>query len=477
MATTSPAIRPPAVAGQFYPARPSELQVQIEDLLSRAPDAALEGEVHGLIVPHAGYPYSGQTAAAAYRQVRGKPYDTVVVMAPSHREACRGVSIFPGEGYETPLGVVPTDQEMAGALAQCETSLHLSWTGHCVAPDRGSFNDLRGEHAVEVQIPFLQVVLPEFRVVSIVMDTRSLDICRPLADALVRASERKRVLLVASSDLYHGHDYTECVDSDARTLQEIEAFDPARFAADLETDRVQACGGGPITVLMLAARQMGGCRVQIVSHTNSNNVAGTRRGYVVGYGAALFYAAPPEPGPGNLAEAERTALGRIARKVVRQTVYGETPGEPTRLLPRLRYSQGAFVTLHSCGKLRGCIGDVHGREPLGLTVQKMAVAAATQDPRFPPLTEEELENLEIEISVLSPMQQVTTPAEIEVGRHGLWIRQGTCQGILLPQVAETQGWDRIQFLNRTCAKAGLPEAAWQHPDTEIWTFSADIFPA
>ncbi len=478
MPVQNPNVRPPAVAGQFYPDRPSELRLQVEDMLGRAPDAEVAEEVRGLIAPHAGYPYSGQTAAVAYRQVRGKHYDFVVIMAPSHQEACNEVSIFPGEGYETPLGVVPVDRDVAHALAREDASLHLSPDGHRVVPARGLTNALRGEHAVEVQIPFLQVVLPNLQVVPIVMNSRSFETCLRLADALVRAAEGKKVLIVASSDLYHGYDYDECVISDACTLSEIEAFDPNRFATHLETGRVQACGGGPILALMLAADQMGAHRARVVSHTNSSDVVGKRGGYVVGYGAALFYDAPAgEVHQGELTETDRAALGQIAREAVQRSVCGNTPGEPTLHTPGLRCKRGAFVTLRCQTRLRGCIGDIRGDEPLGITIQNLAVAAASRDPRFPPLSEVELGDLEIEVSVLGAMQRVTTPSEIEVGRDGLCIRRGKDQGILLPQVAVEQGWDRSQFLNHTCLKAQLPPTAWQHPDTEIWTFAADVFSA
>ena len=477
MSTQDLNIRPPAVAGQFYPERASELRRQVESLLSQASCKPPEGEVKGLIAPHAGYPYSGRTAADAYCRVRGENYDTVVIMAPSHRENCNGVSIFPGDAYETPLGAVPVDREMAGTMACEDRRIRLSMSGHHVGPG-GAFGSLRGEHALEVQLPFLQVVLPDLRIVPIVMDSRSWEACRHLADALVRGSEGKRVLLVASSDLYHGHDYDACLRSDARTLEEIEAFDPERFFSSLEAGSAQACGGGPVTTLMLAARQMGANRVQVVGRTNSNDVLGQRGGYVVGYGAVLLCADPAAaPQHRELTEGARAALGRIARNSVRNIACGETPEDPELYPPELGVKQGAFVTLRCRGALRGCIGDIYGHEPLGITVQTMAIAAASQDPRFPPLSESELEGLEIEISVLSPMQRISTPSEVEVGRHGLWIRRNAYQGVLLPQVAVEQGWDRNQFLSYTCRKAHLPPNAWQDADTEIRIFSAEIFPA
>ena len=471
-------IRPAAVAGQFYPGQSSVLRAQVEDMLSRAPDAPLEGKVRGLMAPHAGYPYSGQTAAVAYRQIRGKAYDAVVIMAPSHFEACHGASLFPGEGYETPLGVAPVNRDMVNDLVDADPILHLSMAGHRVAEDRGIFTRVGGEHALEVQLPFLQVALPNLSVVPIVMDCRDLGACRRLADVLVRASQNREVLLVASSDLYHGPDHDACVATDARSLEDIEAFHPEQFISDLETGHAQACGAGPILVLMMAARQMGADRVHIIGRTNSDDAVGERRDYVVGYGAALFCGKDSDDSQQErLSQKDRLTLGKIVRDAVRSVVCGRETKAPEYRSPALKNRRGAFVTLHCRDRLRGCIGDILGRESLGVTVHHMAIAAATRDPRFPPISVEELDRLDIEISVLSPMQQIASPSEVEVGRHGLWIRRGVYQGVLLPQVPVEQGWNRTQFLDHACLKAQLPPTAWQQPETEIWIFSAEVFSA
>ena len=478
MSAQNARIRPAAVAGQFYPGQPSVLRAQVEDMLSRAPDAPLEGKVRGLMAPHAGYPFSGQTAAAAYRQIRGREYDAVVVMAPSHYEACNGASLFPGGGYETPLGVAHVNRDMVSDLVDADPSLSLSMTGHQVAADRGIFSRLAGEHALEVQLPFLQVALPNLSIVPIVIGCHDLSTCRRLADVLVRASQSREVLLVASSDLYHGPDHEACVATDTCSLEDIGALHPEQFVSDLETGRAQACGAGPILVLMLAARQMGADRVHIIGRTNSDDALGERRDYVVGYGAALFCEKDSDDShQEGLSQEDRLTLGKIARDAVRSVVCGSKVQAPEYSSSALKSERGAFVTLHCRDRLRGCIGDIHGREPLDATVHHMAIAAATRDPRFPPVSVEELDHLEIEISVLTPMRQIASPSEVEVGRHGVWIRRGIYQGVLLPQVPVEQGWNRTQFLDHACLKAQLPSAAWQQPETEIWTFSAEVFPA
>jgi len=469
-------VRPPAVAGQFYPRSADELRMQVEDLLARAPDAAEEGQVLGLISPHAGYAYSGATAAAAYRQVRGRQFDAVIAMAPSHREVCEGASIYAGGGYETPIGVVPVDQALAEDLIRAEPTLSRSTVGHAVSPRGTAMGGLRGEHAVEVQLPFLQLALGNLALVPIVMDSRAYDTCRRLADALAKVTAGRNVLLLASSDLYHGYDDAACRETDAQTLRDIASLDPEQLQSDLADGQAQACGGGPILTLMLAAVQLGARRVEIVARTNSNDATGRQGDYVVGYGSAVVYGDVDSEQEEALSSRDRASLGAIATAALQAAATGEALPDPELSSPVLREKRGAFVTLRSRGELRGCIGDIHGQEPLGLTVHRMTEAAASRDPRFPPVEAGELPDLDVEISVLTPMRRATTPTEVEVGRHGIWIRRGTHQGVLLPQVAEEQGWNRTQFLEHTCLKAHLPATAWQDPETEIWLFSADVFP-
>ena len=478
MPIPSSQVRPPAVSGQFYPGTPSELRLQVEDLLSRAPDAGIAGRIAGIIAPHAGYPYSGETAAAAYRQVRGGHYDTVVLFAPSHSGGDVPISVFPGCGYETPLGVAPIDGETAAGIASGDDGIELSMSGHAVSPSPEPFGGLRGEHAAEVQVPFLQVTLPGVPIVPVVMADRSLEAAERLADAVASATQGKSTLLVASSDLYHGQSYDECLSTDASTLRCIEAMDPERFVSEMSRGEVQACGGGPIAALMCAARKSGATKAHVLCSTNSNDVMGQRGGYVVGYGAVLIHTPPDhESSEAGLSGRDRSALARIAREAILHAVRGVTPPAAPVDTPALGEMRGAFVTLQSHGTLRGCIGDIHGREPLAVTVQNMAAAAALRDPRFPPVTESEVESLEIDISVLSPMRKADAPAEVEVGRHGVWIRKGFQQGVLLPQVPVEHGWGRDEFLDHACLKAGLAPEAWQEPDTEIWIFSADVFQA
>lgn len=177
----------------------------------------------------------------------------------------------------------------------------------------------------------------------------------------------------------------------------------------------------------------------------------------------------------SLTEADKKVLIQAARDSIRTHLKGATSSPPTQLAPVLREPRGVFVSLHRQGRLRGCIGYLEAVKPLLPAVQEMAVAAAFHDPRFSPLREEELADLDVEISVLTPMQRINKAEEIEVGKHGLYIERGPSRGLLLPQVATQYRWDRTTFLEQTCAKAGLPTQAWKEPETRIFVFTADIF--
>jgi len=465
-------IRRPAVAGQFYPASREALERKLDIFFENAKLAKINGEIIGLIAPHAGYDFSGLTAATAFKQVRGKNYDAVVIIGFDHRPYTSGVFVQDKGGYETPLGVVPVNEEIAASIVNHGKGLISSYSG----------ND--SEHSIEVEVPFLQKVIDDLSIVPIkMMADHSYGTCEKLAKAIVDGTRGRKVLLVASSDLYHGYSYDECVESDRRTLEHIEDFDPKRLHDCFDNGDCMACGVGPIVTLLLAARAMGADKAEVVASINSNDVMGERGGYVVGYGGVVVYKSSGSGGSGEekvgvelgLSREDKELLMKIAREAISCSVRGKPLPKYDPSSPILREKRGAFVTINKHGNLRGCIGYIEAYKPLYETVQEMAVAAALRDPRFPPVTEDELDDLEVEISVLTPIRKIRDINEIEVGKHGIIIRKGYNQGLLLPQVATEYGWDRITFLEHTCLKAGLPRDAWKDPDTEIMIFSAEVF--
>jgi MEMO1 family protein len=272
-------VRHAAWAGQFYPARPELLVQMIKDYLDSVP-VVQHGRIVGLIAPHAGYAYSGKTAAVAYRQIQHESYTTVVLLSPSHAAFIDGVSVFDGDSYETPLGKIAIDVDTAIKLEDLSPNIVRGKAGHVGEGERE-------EHALEVQLPFLQVVLKNFSIVPLVFHDYSWENCQHLGDALAETCDPETTLIVASSDLYHGSSYNQCLRQDASTLMSIENDAAETFCAMALTDDVMACGAGPIAVLKYVTEKWGAQRPRVIARTNSADVVGNEHGYVVGYAAAI----------------------------------------------------------------------------------------------------------------------------------------------------------------------------------------------
>ncbi len=270
----SPGVRKPAVAGMFYSAQPEQLKQEIQDMLDSVSPARTSDPVIAAVVPHAGYMYSGKTAAAAYVLLRDCDADTVVIVSPSHREHFQGMSIYSGDGYETPLGIVEIDSELRQKLITEDLSIHSGLAGH------------RQEHAIEVQLPFIQTVLPGRKILPIVMGDQSKHFCLHLSERLAECLEGTKTIMLASSDLSHFYSYDVAERLDAIVINDINQFDPLKLMDDLEHEKTEACGGGPIVAVLSAAKKMGGSIARVVSHCNSGDVTGDRDG-VVGYLAAI----------------------------------------------------------------------------------------------------------------------------------------------------------------------------------------------
>jgi hypothetical protein len=470
----SPKVRPAAVAGSFYPAGPIELAKMVDGFLSKAAPPPLT-DVVALVAPHAGYEYAGQVAAYSYALLKGRKFDRVVVIAPSHYEAFGFASVYDGAAYTTPLGQVPVDRAFAAKLATMSKLIKLSGAGHTVAPDKR-------EHALEDQLPFLQRVLGQFQLVPIVIGDQSYETCRALGLALAKMIQGTNTLIVASSDLSHYHPYDDAVRIDHKTLKAIEEWDYLSMARNFEpnVNVWEACGGYPIIAAMIASERLGASQAKVLDYANSGDTAGDKS-RVVGYGAVAFVKAPARGAAGeapfSLSAREKDELLKIARKSVESAVrdHKQYDYSPPAGLEALEQERGAFVTLKENGQLRGCIGYVAPMKPLCITVRDVAMFAALRDSRFRPVSAGELGSLAYEISVLSPLRRVLDVKEIRVGRDGLIVKRGGIEGLLLPQVPVEQKWDRGTFLDETCYKAGLSKNCWQDADTDIFRFTALVF--
>lgn len=461
------AVRPPAVAGEFYPADVKVLASTVDGFLAKAKSEPAAGVV-AIVAPHAGYPYSGAVAGEAYASLRGRKFTRVIVIAPTHVEAFDFTSIYSGDAYETPLGKVLVDRAFASKLSKMHPSLRLSTKGHLKTK-------ARGEHSLEVQLPFLQRLLGDFKLVPVVIGDQSYEKCRALGVALAKLIRDQETLIVASSDLSHYHSYADAVALDRRVLGAVEDWDYLSLSRNLESNIWEACGGGPIVAAMIAAERLGAAAPRVLKYANSGDVTG-EKSRVVGYSAMAFNKGTSAARPSDSYSAEdRHELLRVARKSVQIAV------EENKLAPApplasgvLTRGRGAFVTLKENGKLRGCVGNTSASKPLLLVVRDVAAFAAVRDPRFKPVTRDELPKLRYEVSVLSPLRRIADPEKVQPGLHGLLIRKGEMEGLLLPQIAVEENFDRKTFLDQVCRKAGLPPQSWRDPDADLFVFTADV---
>ncbi len=459
------------VAGAFYPDNPQELSRMIDGFLDAANPPTEKSAVFALVCPHAGYGYSGGVAAFGYKFIKDGPYKTVIIIGPSHYFGFSGISVYPQGAFRTPLGEVEIDSEFTGKLLYKDKDI--------VFEPRA----FEKEHSIEVQLPFLQKTLSNFKIVPVVMGSCDFLACQKLADSLKSViGGRKDVLVVASSDMYHGHNYDEAGIVDGLTLSYLKSMDVHGLYKGLEEGRLQLCGGYPVVATLILAKELGYDKLNVLKYTNSSEVTGNKNKgiWTVGYSSSVIYrgeACLPAGRENNMLNKEqRGKLLMIARNSIQAYLKTGKKMELSETDAVLLKEMGAFVTLRERGQLRGCIGNLVGQEPLYLTVRDMAIEAATGDPRFPPVTLDELKDIEIEISALSPLKKIESTDEIKMGVHGVIVKSGFRSGVFLPQVATETGWSKEQFLSELCeGKAGLSRDAWKDKNTEIYIFTAEVF--
>ena len=467
--TLSPAvlegqIREAAVSGSWYPKDPVELTTLIDGLLREA--LPVDGVPIGLVVPHAGYAFSGPVAAHGFRQLEGAGYEVAVIIASDHQAPISSpISVWAEGGFKTPLGVVPVDAGIAQALVRADARISSSHSAH------------EGEHPIEIQLPFLQRVCPACSLVPVLMGSSDGDTVQALTKALVPELAGRRAVVIASSDLSHYPTYDDALIVDGATLGAIETGNPAQvedtvsqmMRTGVSNLATCACGEGPILVVMEVAQALGADTVSILRYANSGDSLQGDRARVVGYGAVMLwdYVSP------NLVRNQQEELLSLARTTLEEYLELGAIAAYHAEDPDLQRRSAVFVTLKEGNRLRGCIGRTTADLPLSEAVQQMVVAAGTQDPRFPPLAPDELGSVEVEISILSPFRRLTGVGEVKAGTHGLMILKGGRRGLLLPQVAEEEGWSRQEFLDTLCLKAALPAMCWQE-DAELYAFTAVV---
>jgi MEMO1 family protein len=483
-------VRLPAVAGLFYPKDPKVLADTIDGLLTGAKTQQVQN-VRALICPHAGYEFSGPVAACAYRLISGGKYDTVIILGPSHYALFQGASVPAAAAYETPLGRVPVSDKLR-QLAKSPPFVveprclveRPQWSGMASKPEPAPGSDTPDtwEHSVEVQVPFLQRTLGDFKIVPVVFgEVDPEQVAKALSPII-----NDQTLVVASSDLSHYHPYDEARALDQRTVGWIADMD----IKSLESDRASesACGRLPIMTLLYLAK-LKGWKPQFLDYRNSGDTAGDKS-RVVGYSAFAFVgtqglralsANAPEPAC-EFSQTDQKFLLDVARQALRSsTSSGGLPEIPSNSIPAsCRAARGCFVTLTKDGQLRGCIGNILPADPLFQAVAENTRNAALRDSRFLPVTAQEAGGLHIEVSVLSVLEPLLfdSPenllAKLQPHRDGVLLRIGNASATFLPQVWE-QLPDKVEFLNHLAEKAGRPLSAWRGKDVAVSIYHAEAF--
>jgi len=469
-------IRRPAVAGAFYPSDPATLRGQLDSYLEEAEISPGTGDIIALVSPHAGYAYSGRAAGYGFKLLKGRGYDRVIILGPTHYVSFRGASIPAVDYYETPLGKVPLDLRVCRALLK---EVLFSTVPQAHGP----------EHAIEVQLPFLQEVLGDFKAVPVLLGSLSKEDYGQIARAISKHLDSK-TLVVASSDFTHyGPNYSyEPFPSDKQTpdrLRELDAgaiekilqLRPADFQSYVRKTGATICGRKPILLLLhLLTRSSQVVEGRVLEYYTSGHLTNDFTNSVSYAAIAFSYFPPPvarlEPG-------EQRTLLKLARDAIHRHLEqgGTAPLDLTSyaLTPRLREAGAVFVTLRLRGELRGCIGQLQSSQPLYEAVRQRAVAAAVADPRFSALQPRKLQNITVEISVLHPLRRLADWKDVKLGRDGIMIRKGDHGAIFLPEVATEFQYSQPEFWAQLCQKAGLPPDAYREKDAELYAFSTQSF--
>jgi AmmeMemoRadiSam system protein B/AmmeMemoRadiSam system protein A len=463
--------RPMYSAGKFYTADSSALTKELAYLFSKAENRH-PGNVLALISPHAGYSYSGEVAATSFVQLNpGKKYDNIFLIGSSHTMYLDGASVYAGGDYLTPLGRVEVNKVLANRLIEKNKYFSFVPQAHL------------HEHSLENQLPFLQYYLKkEFKIVPVIIGTDDDEVLKSIA-ATLEPYFNQNNLFVISSDFSHYPRYNDAQKADSMTAQAILKNSVKAFKEALKTNALKrypglvtsACGHSSIEVLLYITQKRDDIKYIPLMYRNSGDVPMGDKGRVVGYFSIAAIKTGNKGETSILNEAEKRVLLKLARETLEKYILtGKYPAIERDFPEALKVHSGAFVTLKESGNLRGCIGRFVTSEPLYKTVMDMTVAAATQDYRFPPVEKEELDKIDIEISVLTPLKRINSVDEIVLGRDGIYMIKGNRHGTFLPQVATETGWNKEEFLGH-CArdKAGIGWEGWKTAD--LYIYQAVVF--
>ncbi len=495
------------IAGSWYPENPEELSTLLNDYLAQVPINKYEPQEHpvAFIVPHAGYIYSGLTAAYAYKILQQNQPERILLIGPSHYSSFHGISLGYFRSYKTPLGEIPVDPLAKRLLDECSL-IKFQADAH------------RQEHSIDIQIPFLQTIFPQSppKIIPLLVGHLEDKDYSVLAQCLRKFMDNNTTIIISSDFTHYGPRYSyypfpynnrtkdNIRDLDRQTFQVLSRLNRKNFISFKNQTGITICGYRPIALLLeLLSKD---CKLQHLYYNTSGQVTDDFKNSVSYFSLAVFKQALREGNNTNktvnqeghrtmgtenthpqqsnqnsliLSSIEKTTLLQLARDTLKNHLSHQNM--PKRLedyysiTPNLQQHRGAFVTLKKNDNLRGCIGYIQPVTSLHETVQQNVINAATRDSRFPVVKLDELSEIEIEISALSQPELISSYKNIVLGNHGIILKKGNKQAVFLPQVAVEQHWDLAETLRHLSLKAGLSADGWQHPKTQFHVFIAEVF--
>jgi MEMO1 family protein len=478
-------IRRPVVAGQYYPTEAAQLELKIKKYLDAVPENNINNlEIKAIMSPHAGYDFSGAIAAYAYKPLKDRKIDTVVILCNSHNNYFKGAAIDSTDAWQTPLGIVEVNHDFADKLINASKIISYNNQVHT------------NEQTLEVELPFLQIVLQNgFRIVPILFgnmdDSDFIQVANTLASNL-----GDNDLVVASTDMSHYPSYQDANTIDQETLKAIATGNLAKLEdhvaktekAKIKNEQTLLCGIDGVKTVLFLVEKLKWDKIEILKYANSGDVLIGDKARVVGYGTVAFLQTKNSQiekkselqdtkTTEEFSDNDKQILLTIARETVETYIKNKSVPDFPIVNEKLKRPAGAFVTLEEDGRLRGCIGQIIATStPLWQVVRNMAIEAATEDPRFEPLKPKELPDIKYEVSILSQPKSINNWQQVELGKHGVIIKKGSRSGVFLPQVATETGWTKEEFLSHLCSeKAGLPSDSYKNdPGVEIFVFTAEV---
>jgi AmmeMemoRadiSam system protein B/AmmeMemoRadiSam system protein A len=420
-------IRNPYVAGYFYPGSASELKAMLARYIDKN---APKEEVVGLLVPHAGYQYSGPVTGATISRIVFK--DTFVIMGPSHSGLGKPFSVMPEGTWRTPLGNVEVDSELARKIVALSEYAEEDYVAH------------GEEHAVEVQLPFLQYIKPDVRIVPVILAGADADIYKEIGRAIARAIKElhREAVILASGDMTHYETHASAKEKDSKAIEAMLALDEDELTRRYKNLPITMCAHGPVVTLIAAAKELGVTGAELVKYQTSGDATGDYDA-VVGYAGVIF----------KKSAAALHPIAALAKETVETYVKtGKRPVPPKNLAPKMKQKAGVFVSIHKLGNLRGCIGTFEPQERnVAEEIITNAISSATRDPRFSPITPDELKDLDYSVDVLTTPEPVPDATRLDPKKYGVIVEAGWRRGLLLPDL---EGVDTVEYQIDICRQKG-----------------------